>query len=233
MKYLIIILVIIAIVLVIYNQFGKKNQENKNSQAKINIESSGTQTELPTPYSGTHYKIQSENYDRFIFVKKTSTNYLVGMIKEHGELLKSEEIKEHSFWIGKSGDRHVIKVGESVDFYNYHNLVGWLTGYEQKPGIPEYSSIGFSKNKSDSQQDYVFYLDPNIEYGDTEVGAFENGKSFFVYLPAAYEEFGNLTITNDVQVSIGELVGFLSENGFDISSIDSLEYVEHRIKMNE
>ena len=232
MKSIIIAVIVIVIVFVIYQQFNKQNTAKHVDQPKTNTEVLANQTQQLTPYSGTILKVQNEDYNRFIFTKKTSADYLLKMIKEYGELSGNEEFKMHSFWITTIGDWHIIKIGDSVDFYTYHNLVGWFTGYEENPYIPEYS-IGFSKSKSDSKEDYIFYLDPNIEAGDTEVGGFDNGKSFFIYLPDAYEPLGNLTITNDIKVSLSETIEVLSTNGFDISSLQSLKYAEHQIKMNE
>jgi hypothetical protein len=79
----------------------------------------------------------------------------------------------------------------------------------------------------------LFFLDPENEYGDTQIGTFRSGKSFSIYLPEANEEFGNLTIRNEIQVSMKENIDYISEQGFNILDINSLEYTEHKIKMNE
>jgi len=228
MKYLIII----TIAFVIYNKFDSRVQANENLQLKIHKNLKNQNESQSLLYSGTLYKIRNKDYDRFIFVKKTSEDYLLRMIKEYGELSGTKEFKEHSFWVAKSGDWYIIKVGKLTNFYTYHNLVCWFNGYEENPDIPEYS-IGFSKNKFNSQQDYFFHLDPNIKLGDTEIGAFRNGKSFFIYLPEAYDEFGNLKITSDIKISVNEIIKFISNNGLDISIIESVEFVEHIIKMKE
>ncbi|WP_186755958.1 hypothetical protein [Echinicola salinicaeni] len=229
MKYILIAVVVVVIVVVTYQRKNVNNSTKGHNQREPIIENSDKQTEQFTPYTGNLLKIQNLDYIRYIFAKHTSENYLLNMIKEYGELSGNEEFKLHNFWLGKIGDWHVIKVDESVDFYTYHNLVGWFTGYEENPDIPEYS-IGYSKSKLDSKDDYIFYLDPNIDAGDTEIGAFENGKSFFIYLPNAYEPTGNLTVTNDLQVSLTETVEFLTTNGLDIKSIESLEFTKHQIK---
>lgn len=116
--------------------------------------------------------------------------------------------------------------------YHYRQLVGWLTGYEDSSDIPELT-FGFSKSKVDSQNDYLFFLDPHNAYGDTQVGAFRYGKPFAIYLPEAYEEYGNLTIKKGIKVSLNERINYISEQGFNISEIESLNYIEHNIKMYE
>jgi hypothetical protein len=177
-------------------------------------------------------EIRKEDYQRYILTKKTHSKYLLEMIKEYGELSGNGKYQEHSFWLGINKDWHILKIGNSINFYNYHNLVGWFMGYEDNIAIPELS-IGFAKHKSDSQQDYVFYLDPNISAGDTEIGTFRSGNPLYIYLPEAYEEFGNLTITNNHSMTMVETLKFISENGLEISLLDSIDFVEHRIRMYE
>lgn len=232
MKYILSTIVVVVILFVIFQRMNKNTSPKQTDHQKAKTGSMERQTEQVTPYSGVLLKVQKEDYNRFILAKNTSEDYLLRMIKEYGEFTGNEEFKIHSFWLGKTKNWHIIKVSESIDFYTYHNLVGWFTGYEENPAIPEYY-IGYSKSKSDSKNDYIFYLDPNIEACDTEIGAFENGKSFFIYLPEAYEPTGNLTVTNDFQVSLSETVEFLTTNEFDIKSIESLEFTEHQIKMVE
>jgi len=232
MKYIILGVVAIIILLVLYNQFGKKNENEMISQNVNGFETKDNKLEQEKTIAGTLKKINSEKYNRFILAKNTTESYITKGIKEYGELSGNEEFKIYNFGIAQHGDWKIIKVEESVSFYVYHNLVGWLTGYEKNTAIPELS-IGFSKNKTDSQEDYLFFLDPENEYGDTQIGTFRNGKSFSIYLPEAYEEYGNLTIKNEIQVSMKENTDYISEQGFNISDIDSLKYTEHKIKMNE
>lgn len=232
MKYIIIGVITIVIIFVLYNQFGKKNENKILNQSASDLETKDNQLEQEKLILGTLKKINSKEYNRFILTKKTTENYITKGIKEYGELSGNDEYKIYNFRIAQHGEWNIIKVEESISFYVYHNLVGWLTGYEENPNIPELS-IGFSKNKTNSQEDYLFFLDPKNDYGDTQIGAFRNGKSFSIYLPEAYEEYGNLTIKNEIQLSMKENIDFVAEQGFNISEIDSLKYTEHKIKMNE
>jgi len=190
------------------------------------------QADKPQSYSGKLYEIQTNEYSRMIFAKSTTEKYLIEMISEFGEISGNEEFQLHSFWFAKLGDWHIIRVGETINFWTYHNLVGWFHGYGENPTPPEYS-IGFAHNKIDSAFDYIFYLDPNNINGDMGIGAFRNGKSFFISLPEAFEECGNLTITEDFNLPWNEIVDFILQNGLDISKINLLNFVEYKIKMNE
>jgi len=232
MKYIIIGVIAIVIILFLFNRFGRKKETNLISQNTNSVETKENISEQEKPTLGTLKKIKSEDYNRFILTKSTTESYILKGIKEYGELSGNEEYKIYNFGIAEYGDWKIIKVEQSVSFYVYHNLVGWLSGYEENTAIPELS-IGFSKNKTDSQEDYLFYLDPENEYGDTQIGTFRNGKSFSVYLPEAYEEYGNLTIKNEIHISMKENMDYISEQGFNISDIDSMKYTEHKIKMNE
>lgn len=217
-------------ILVIYTQFQKETY-TESSVRKTNLrnnESNTNSTELPK----VSKKIHSEKYDRFILTKNTTEEYILSMIKEFGEISGNEEYQIHSFGIAKFGDWILIKIGPSVSFYEYHNLIVWLLGYEEIPEIPELS-IGFAKSKTDIGQNYICHVDAENEHGDTMIGAFHNGKSFSIYLPEAYEEHGNLTISDNVKSSMEENIDSISKEGFNISKLMSVTYIEHKIKMNQ
>jgi len=227
MKYFIIGVIASVIVFILLKQFRRKNEisttiENRNDKAN----------EQEKPIPKTIKQIKSEDYIRYILIKSTTESYILRGIKDYGELSGNEEYKIYNFGIAEQRDWKIIKVDQSLSFYIYHNLVGWLSGYEENIAIPKLS-IGFSKNKINSQEDYLFYLDPKNEYGDTQIGAFRNGKSFSIYLPEAYEDYGNLTIKKEIQVSMRESMDYISEQGFNTSDIESLTYTTHKIKMNK
>lgn len=181
-------------------------------------------------FSETLKKIDSKKYHRYILAKSTTEDYILKMIKEFGELSANKNYKEYRFGIATKGDWKVIQLEESLSFYTYHNLVGWLTGYEEDPDTPDLS-MGFAKNKTEPKEDYIFYLDPNNEMGDTQIGVFNNGDSFFIYLPEAFEEYGNLTVTSDFEVSMKENIDYISGEGIDIEDISTLKFSYHKIKM--
>ncbi len=180
-------------------------------------------------YTGQLQKIVKEDYQRFILTKGSNTKYLMGMTKEYGELSGGDDFVEHTFKISTIGDWSIILVEETVSFYVYHNLVGWFTGYDNNPDIPDIS-VGYAKHISDNQKDYFFYLDSNNMTGDTEIGAFRNGNSFFIYLPEAYEEYGNLKMSNKVIAKAEDTIDLLNNNDLDIKTFSRLEYVDHNIK---
>jgi hypothetical protein len=179
-----------------------------------------------------HVEIKSNQYNRFILTKNTTKSYLIKGINDYGELSGNKEYEIYNFGVAEYGDWKIIKVDQSISFYIFHNLAGWLTGYEDSSDIPDLT-FGFSKSKKDSSEDYLFFLDPHNEYGDTQVGAFRYGKSFAIYLPEAYEEYGNLTIKKGIKVSMNERINYISEQGFNILEIESLKYIEHKIKLYE
>lgn len=232
MKYIIIGVIAIVIIFILFNQFRGKKENNVFSQNINSFDTKNNTSEQEKLTLGTLKKMTSEDYSRFILTKSTTEDYILKGIKEYGELSGNEEYKIYNFGIAEYGDWKIIKIDQSISFYVYHNLVGWLSGYDENTAIPELS-IGFSNNETDSQEDYLFFLDPENEYGDTQIGTFRNGKSFSIYLPEAYEEYGNLTIKKEIPVSMEENVDYISEQGFDISDIESLKYNEHKIKMNE
>lgn len=228
MKHTLIGIVVVALILILYYQFGKKNESVAIHQNKTPIE---TRNAIKSS-DDVVKKIHRKAYDRYILTKNTSKSYILNGIREYGSLSGNETYKMYNFEIATYGDWHIIQVEESISFYEYHNLVGWLYGYGENQDIPELS-IGFSKSKTDAQEDYLFFLDPENKYGDSEIGAFRNGKTFFVYLPEAYEEYGNLTIKDTINVSLKENEDAIAAKGLIISNITTLEYTQHKIKMND
>lgn len=191
----------------------------------------GNSANTDTPYSGSIEKIDKANYTRYLIARKTSIEYLTGMIREYGALQDTDDMMDFVFKIATAGDWFVIEVDPGVTFYVYHNLASWFYGYEEKSDIPDIS-IGFAQHKMDDEKTYYFYLDPSIKWGDTSIGRFNDGRAFFIYLPEAYEEYGNLSVSDDVEVPV-PVTPFLKEKGFDLKSIPSLDFEQVTIPMSK
>src|SRR5690606_33144169 len=225
MKYFLSILILVVIA-ILYFSFNKKNSNQSTSKNELKskiVESKATNVQ---------HKIDKKDYERFLLLKNTNENHLFQMITEYGNLSGNKDYKEYSFEITKSDNWHIIKVPEAIDFYVYHNLVSWLNGYEENNNNPEFS-LGLSNHKNNSQEDYIFYLDTNNNFGDTHIGAFRNGKTFSIYLPDAYEEYGNLSITNKKNTSFDKVSKIILDNNFDIKKIKSLNFKILKINMSE
>ena len=170
------------------------------------------------------YPIQPGVYDRMIMVKNSSEEFLVRRITEYGALHWAMNAQMHGFRIAKSGDWFVIRVADSVSFYSYHQLVGWLSSNEY--------AIGLADHKTDPTCDYLFNLDPSRPFRDTEIGVFRNGVAFFIFLPEANQMYGNMTLTGAIKLSWDGVVGNIYSNGHDIARNDFLVYNDYSIRMN-
>ncbi|MEM7162504.1 MAG: hypothetical protein AAF487_08715 [Bacteroidota bacterium] len=232
MKFVFIGVIALIVIFLIIRQIASKG--STHLQLERNVEENIRNNQLlDDPSSvGLIKAINSKDYQRYILANKTSESYLLGMIEEFGEISGNPEYQIHSFGIAEYREWKIIKVDKSVSFFVYHNLVGWFNGYEANSDIPEYA-FGYAKNRNDENQDYLFYMNPNDEFGDLQIGAFRNGESFSISLPEAFEEFGNLTIREDISVSMSEQIAFIEENGLNMTSIDSLRFEDHKIKMHE
>ena len=170
------------------------------------------------------YPIQPGSYNRMILLKSTTEEHLVRKITEYGALYWTAHAQMHSFKIARSGDWHVIKVGDSVSFYSYHQLVAWLSSHEY--------AIGFANHKGDPACDYIFYLDASRPFRDTEIGVFRNEASFFIFLPEANDVYGNIMLTGAFRLSWNDAVGRLMSSGLDISRNEMLSYQDYAIKLS-
>lgn len=226
MEYKIIISVLI-IIIIFYFRFGPGSRLLKEKTHHYTVPPASRRDK-----NTVHIEIESSYYERFIIFKNVTESYLLKGIEEHGALSGNEDYKIYNFGLATHGDWKIIKVDASLSFYLYHNLAGWLSGYDHRSTNPELT-FGFSKSKIDSKEDFLFFLDPYNEYGDTQVGAFRNGKSFVIYLPEAQEILGNLTIKKGIDVSMNERLHYFSQQGFNLSEIESLHYIDHKVRLSE
>jgi len=182
---------------------------------------------------GNLVEIQSSDYNRYILTKNASKDYLLQKIKEFGEFTRYDNNSEQNIYLSNYGEWWIIKVGKTVDFYAYHNLLRWLHENKTMDDFPIFS-IGFAKHKADSEQDYIFYLDSSVRVADTAIGAFKNGNTFYIDLPDASGMNGLVVITKNLEISFDDYIRETVINeGLDIIKLDSLNYTEHKIMMGE
>ncbi|XOV66408.1 MAG: hypothetical protein ACFHU9_12350 [Fluviicola sp.] len=206
--------------LILFNFFSlnatdseRKTDFNHSSNTLVNFN-------LPTD-SSIIIPINSDDYDRYVLVKNTTLEYIERMTTEYAELDGTEgEFRMVEFRITESGDWLIIEVPEQIDFYAYHNLVGWYFGYEDHEDIPDFS-VGLAKARNNPEDSYLFYLDPNNEFGDTHIGSFNNGTNFNIYLPEAYDVGGNITVNEHLPISYDVIHEYLTTVGFEMPDDDT------------
>lgn len=175
-----------------------------------------------------HKEIKSSDYDRFILVRRTTMHHLNEQIKEFSSIFHNEEPIQHDFLIAEYANWKIVKVGAEMSFYEYHNLTCWFHGYDDNPENPE-MSFSYAKSNIDPLESYLCHLDVNNKFGDTMIGAFAGGDSFYIYIPDAYDETGNLTISNKYHLSYAKTVDYIKLKGLDISAIDTCNFVHFKI----
>ena len=242
MKYLVILIILSLVFYFVFRQYHRLKSFGEGEEApgtgnevtggwspdNVKTES---QTFAKGPYNGRIVDINSRHYQRILLVQNTSVDYLLGMLREFGSLSASNTYDDHLVRIAQHGNWHVLVFDEKASFFYYHNLVGWLFGYEDGPNVPK-NVTGYSIHKFNQQRSYLFYLDPKTASGDTAVGTLESGESFFIYFPESHHEMGNLAITADVNVSMPENKRYLSDNGMDLTVIGNLVYQEHPVRIH-
>ncbi len=216
MKYLIIVLVVVVLVLLLSKLTLR--------QAKTNYDE--------TPYSGILKKINVQEYTRFILIHKSPKTHILKKIKEFGELPGEDDMGSFNFNFAINGDWTIIEIENNLSFHAHHNLTTWFLGYEENVNNPD-GVFGIAQNREEPLETYYFYLDPSIESGDTEIGIFENGERFFVYLPGANVKYGNLTVSDDVKTDLEVIKASLNHLDFDLKILDSLEYQQETVILNE
>ncbi len=218
MEYL---LYIAAVFVFLFFRFGPgKRLFMKNAQPK-NHGTSATKKE--------YQPIKVQDYYRYILLEECKHSYILKTISEFCNLSGAPTYSEYIIKIAKHDKWHIIMLDDNFSFYDFHNLVSWFTGIKEKPEIPEYS-FGYARHKTDNQLDYLYNLDPENEYGDTVIGGFRDEKSFSVYLPEAYEESGNLELSNHIAFGFTNTAHVISYLKLDINDIANMEFEEQIIK---
>ena len=173
---------------------------------------------VPKKGSG-FFKVNMRDYTKFICVEDTSIEYLQEKILDYATIAGGRKVKylfklvpiEESRWI-------IICCPKKMDFYNYHNLMSWIWGTSEdvkKPG----QTICVAAHAGDMRLSYYAIMD-KILFNDTHmVGRFQNGESFYIYLPEAYKKDGNAKSYRDY-LPIKKIDQYLDICGLDEKWLD-------------
>lgn len=203
---------------------GQDDQPNISDQVEA--------MEYGNNYGGELIPINTAEYSRYLLAENTSKEYVLSSITEYGELSGGTDFTEFDFGIFEYSEWILVKIPDNFGFYQFHNLVGWLLGYDQEAKLPS-MTYGIAAHNSDSTKNYFVELDQNTPEGDVVVGAFQNGNSYYVYLPEAYEENGNMKITNQINYDYNAVKNKFSELSLPFDSFDSRSYESHLVKYYE
>lgn len=175
-------------------------------------------------YTGSIHEIISEDYNRWILLHKTTDPQVTESIRKYLEvqgILKDTLI----FGISEQDDWVIVDLDPSLNFYDYHNLTNWFQHSDPNSNGPKHI-FGYARHKRDSLESYLFYADLEIKNGDTQIGSFKKGDSFFVYLPEAYDKLGNLKVTKQIDISMNEKLESIRSQGLDLSDFHSIIFTE-------
>lgn len=137
--------------------------------------------------------IKFHHFTKEIYVTGLDEKQLMDLIREELEIT-DDPMPLESFFIEKVEDSnyYLVKCSDEIDFYSFHNLVGWCYKYVDDKEV--ISAFGLAINTDDPGQSYYVILDHENKYGDTLIGVMDNGKSFLVYLPESDKDGGNIII---------------------------------------
>lgn len=182
-------------------------------------------------YSGELHELDSKAYSRFIILKHSSLEFLKGKLKDHADLTGTDEMEEHLFQIAEWGELQFLKLPDTISFSRYHDFAAWFMFAEKNANIPQYC-IGIAFHQTDELLDYGFWDDWYSPTGDTLLGGFRNGKSFFIQLPEEDPGSGTIRINNTQDTNRKLFESLENEIRWDRKQMESLDYREYAIAMN-
>jgi len=188
--------------------------------------------EEPSDYGGQLFTIESNDYRRFILAENTTSEYIFSATSEYCALSGGTNYNEHYFGFSTFEGWEIILIPRSIDFYTYHNLIGWMWGYGQDAPIPTHV-YGVALHESDSLLNYYVELDKSSMFGDELVGGFQNGDCHHINMPEAFDEGGNIKISSKVSCSYSEIKELFIQLDYDLKRLPTRDYSLKQIKLYE
>lgn len=171
-----------------------------------------------------YFQFNWKSCQKYILCQSIEHDYLKQAILEYSELLKLEQSQqEHRFRYYYKKDKSdwvVIKCPDEISFYVFHNLLGWIAAVpncqsqwpKQAIGVVVSEEMGYS---------YYCHLDRRNPYQDSLIGTFDDGKTFQISLPDAFQENGNIMLF-DVVNSQTKLWLFLKDRQIERTDLEVL-----------
>jgi hypothetical protein len=176
--------------------------------------------------------INKTDYVNYLAFKSSDTSYVFDEIRRGDKHFGSKAIKEYSIDYFKKNDWTILKLDTTFSLLFYHSLIYWLDGdghYFKRPN----PAIGISLHNTDKKNNYSFVVGNYYQREDTEVGLFDNGTTFFIYVPNAWEEKGNIYTSEDLTLKEKNLNEFFKTYTFpyDTDTLAKLNFARVIIRV--
>lgn len=170
--------------------------------------------------------IDKSDYTNFFAFKNSDTNYVFGKIRSGDKHFGNPDIKEYSVDFFKKGDWTLLKLDTAFSLLFYHSLIMWIDGLDSDVNIPK-PTLGISLHKTDKTKNYSFVVGNYYQRQDMEVGIFENGTPFFIYVPNAWADKGNIYTGDSLTLKEKNINDFFKTYDFPFNA-DSLSKLTFR-----
>jgi hypothetical protein len=176
--------------------------------------------------------INKSEYSNFLVFKGSDTSYVFSKIRSGNKQFGNPKIKAYSVGFFKRGDWTVLQLDTAFSLLFYHSLITWIDGPGSDIKTPK-PILGISLHETDNTKNYSFVNGNYYQRKDTEVGLFENGTSFSIYVPKASEEKGNLYTSGSLILKEKNLNDFFNTYDFPFNthSVARLDYEPVKIKV--
>lgn len=208
-----------TIILIIFSTITLISCSNHDGQTK-------PESQPVENIKGEKIPINKAEYTNYLVFKKSDTNYVYGKIIIGDKHFGDDKIKNYSIGHEYYGEWTILKLDSAFSLLFYHSLIMWVDGLDSDTNIPE-KIIGISIHKTDQAKNYCFTTGNSYGMQDTEVGLFDGGKQFRIYVPEAWGDKGNLyTLTNPL-IKETTMPDFLRGAGFNLP-LDKLSEIQYR-----
>lgn len=135
------------------------------------------------------YPIQIRMYKKYILVQGLTKDFIRDKLKAYAGLAYSKVYVYKIRIISVvETDWSIILFPDEMDYFNFHNLVGWFVGFsEDKEKAKQIICVALHYDNR-----YSYYaVVKERKYSDILIGRFQNGESFYITLPDTPGEDGN------------------------------------------
>jgi hypothetical protein len=226
-KYLTPIIYFFLFSIILFACADKERSGDEKKESTLDSTASVKTSPMEKKYTaGKWLPVKNQNYERYILCKGVTENYAAAKIASY----PGDKGAKYNIGFATANDWLLIKFDEQISFNAYHNLVTWLMGMQEDNVVPG-SVIGIALHKANKNESYIQYNDTGNTWGDTNIGFFEDGRQFFIYLPESTEKEGNLKLSTEKLMDTLTIAQFLKSRHIPFGTGGNPPFVQRTIEL--
>jgi len=175
------------------------------------------------------YPIHIRTYKKYILLQGLEKEFIINKLKSYAELAYSKiYVYKIKITLIENTDWSIISLPRGMDFFNFHNLVGWFVGSMDQKKAKQIICVALHHDKR-----YSYYaIIKDRDYADTLIGRFQNGESFYIILPDTPGQDGNARQCEEV-LPEKSIIKYLESCGFNYNYLEMINTLPYSVVILE